>query len=273
MYPDFPFVSIIIPVFNSERTISRTLNSVKEQIFKDYEIIIVDDGSTDNSVLVINSYITNNPQLQIKLIIKENGGVSSARNAGLRIASGTWIALLDSDDEWLPQKLVKQINIIKSDASIDFLGTNRNGEHRKRFFFKKFHYLTPISSHLLLYKNFFVTPTVIFKRMVLENTGFYDENQTHGEDGNFWIRICRNNNCILLNESLVITGAGKPHFGHSGLSSNLKKTASGELKNIKEAYVLEIIPKYEYIFLVIFSTLKYIRRIILFNLRISWIAK
>ena len=273
MNPNLPFVSIIIPVYNSERTILRTLKSVNEQIYRDYEIIIVDDGSTDNSVALINSFITSNHELEIKLIIKENGGVSTARNVALRNARGSWIALLDSDDEWLPHKLSKQIEIISSDLSIDFLGTNRNGESRNRFIFKKFNYLTHISSHLLLYKNFFVTPTVIFKRSILEKSGLYDENQTHGEDGNFWIKICHNHNCVLLNESLVITGAGKPHFGHSGLSSNLKKTASGELKNIKEAHELGIIPKLEYFFLVVFSTLKYIRRIILFNFRLSWIAK
>ena len=273
MNPNLPFISIIIPVYNSERTILRTLKSVKEQIYKDYEIIIVDDGSTDNSVSLINSFVTSNPELEIKLIIKENGGVSTARNAALTNARGTWMALLDADDEWLPHKLTKQIEIISSDSSIDLLGTNRNEEHRNRFIFKKFNYLTQISSHLLLYKNFFVTPTVIFKRSILENTGFYDENQTHGEDGNYWIRICLKHNCVLLNESLVLTGAGKPHFGHSGLSSNLKKTASGELKNIKEAHQLGIILKFEYYFLVMFSTLKYIRRIILLNLRINWIAK
>jgi hypothetical protein len=124
-----------------------------------------------------------------------------------------------------------------------------------------------------LYKNFFVTNTVIFKRSILENTGYYDGDQRHGEDGNYWIKICHTNNCVLLNESLVITGAGKPHFGYSRLSSNLKKMFKGELKNIKKGYELGIIPKYEYLFLVSFSTTKYVIRIMLLNLNISRIAK
>lgn len=273
MIPNLPFVSIIIPVYNSEKTILRTLNSVKDQNYKDYEIIIVDDGSSDNSVVVINSFVNSNPELEIILIIKENGGVSTARNAALRNARGTWIALLDSDDEWLPQKLTKQIEIISSDLSIDLLGTNRNGEYRNRFIFKKFKYLTQISSHLLLYKNFFVTPSVFFKRSILDAVGFFDENMRYGEDVNFYIRISNIFNCVLVNESLVITGAGKPHFGHSGLSSNLDKMSKGEIQNIKLGYKMGIVINLEYHFLLLYSILKYFRRIILVKLRLNSIAR
>jgi glycosyltransferase involved in cell wall biosynthesis len=268
-----PFISVIIPVYNSERTILRTLESVRKQSFQDFEIIIVDDGSSDDSVLKINSFVSSNPELEIKLIIKENGGVSTARNAALRIARGTWMALLDSDDEWLPHKLTKQIEIISSDLSIDFLGTNRNGEHRNRFIFKKFKHLTQLSSHLLLYKNFFVTPSVLFKRSILDTIGFFDENMRYGEDVNFYIRISNIFNCVLLNESLVITGAGKPHFGHSGLSSNLNKMSKGEIHNIKLGYKMGIVINVEYYFLLLYSNLKYFRRIILVKLSLNSIAK
>jgi glycosyltransferase involved in cell wall biosynthesis len=262
-----PFISVIIPVYNSERTILRTLKSVKEQSYQDYEIIIVDDGSSDDSVLKINSFASSNLGLEIKLIIKENGGVSTARNTGLRIARGTWIALLDSDDEWLPHKLEKQLKVVSANPSIDFLGCNRNGEIFNKFFLKKFDSLTSISSRLLLYKCFFPTPTVIFKKSILETVGYFNDSQHWGEDVNYWIRICNKHVCVLLNQSLVITGGGKPDFGFSGLSSNLIEMSNAELKNMRDAYELEIIGKLEYLFLKIYCTLKYYRRIFISKLR------
>uniref|UniRef100_UPI004048C322 glycosyltransferase family 2 protein n=1 Tax=Algoriphagus sp. TaxID=1872435 RepID=UPI004048C322 len=273
MNHSLPFISVIIPVYNAEKTIWRTLESVKDQTYQNFEIIVINDGSSDNSLFIVNSFITSFADLEIKLIDKKNAGVSSARNDGLKIAQGTWISLLDSDDEWLPNKLEKQLLIVSSDPSIDFLGANRNGEYRNRFFLKKFSYLTRISSRLLLYKNFFVTPTVIFKKSIIDDVGFYDERQRYGEDGNYWIKICRTKNCVLLNESLVITGAGKPHFGHSGLSSNLVKMATGEFKNLKEGYQLGIISMSEYFFLIIFCSMKFLRRVILWKLGLNHIAK
>ena len=175
--------------------------------------------------------------------------------------------MLDSDDEWLPEKIEKQIALFEKDNNIDLLGTNRNNEHFKSFLGFKFNYLTRISSKLLLLKTFLVTPSVIFKKKVLLNTGFFDEKQKFAEEGDYWIRICNKNNCYLVNESLVITGGGKPNFGFSGLSSNLYKMEKGELKNIKTALNLKIINIFEYFFLVIYSIAKFIRRLIIVKIR------
>jgi glycosyltransferase involved in cell wall biosynthesis len=88
-------VSVIIPTFNRERFVTKAISSVLNQKFKDYEIIVIDDGSTDGTQQVLESFVN-----KIKLIIQPNSGVSSARNAGLRVARGQWVAFLDSDDEW-----------------------------------------------------------------------------------------------------------------------------------------------------------------------------
>ena len=185
----------------------------------------------------------------------------------MRRAEGDYIALLDSDDEWLPKKIEKQMSIFEKNSDIDLLGTNRNNEHFKIFLGFKFNYLTKISSKLLLLKTFLVTPSVIFKKKILDNTGFFDEQQKFAEEGDYWIRICNKNNCYLVNESLVITGGGKPNFGFSGLSSNLWQMEKGELKNIKTALNLKIINIFEYFFLVIYSLVKFIRRLIIVKLR------
>ena len=108
---------------------------------------------------------------------------------------------------------------------------------------------------------------LIFKNKILSNIGFFDENQRFAEEGDYWIRICNKNNCYLLNESLVITGGGKPSFGFSGLSSNLWQMEKGELKNMKTALSLKIINLFEYFLLVIYSLLKFVRRLMIVKFR------
>jgi glycosyltransferase involved in cell wall biosynthesis len=262
-----PLVSVVIPMYNASQTIRGTVESVLMQTSKDFEIIIVNDGSKDDSLIVVQDLIEEYKEARITLIDKPNGGVSSARNAGMKRAQGDLIALLDSDDEWLPEKLATQLEVFNNHPEIDFLGTNRNDEHFTRFFFKKFAELTPISSRLLLYKTFFVTPTVIFKRSILDKVGYFDESQRYAEEGNFWIRVCKDHTCVLLNRSLVVTGGSKPHFGFSGLSSNLREMEKGELKNIRDARRMSIVGRLEYAFLVMYSLLKYVRRIIIVKLR------
>ena len=226
-------ISVIIPMYNAENTIVTALNSIKNQTYKcDYEIIVINDGSNDNSKAIVEKYILENPQLTIILVNQTNGGVSRARNEGLKRVTGDYIALLDSDDEWLPQKIEEQVLVLQKNNNIDFLGTNRNGEHFKSFLGYKFSNLTKISARMLLIKNFFPTPTILMKRKIIDEVGFFDENKKLAEEGDYWIRICSRNNCFLLNKSLVITGGGKPSFGHSGLSSNLWEMEKGDFKII-----------------------------------------
>ena len=262
-----PLVSIVIPMYNSSETIEEVIQSVLNQTYKKWELIIVNDGSTDQSVSIVESIIKNNPQFVISLINKPNGGVSTARNAGMKAAKGDYIALLDSDDEWLPTKIEKQMQMFKKNPEFSFLGCTRNGEEVVRFYFKRFQYLTPISPRVLLYKNFFSTPTVVFKKEILSTIGYFDETQRYAEEGNYWIRIGKRYKCALLNESLVMTGKGKPNFGHSGLSSNLLQMETGELKNLKDALVLKIIGHVEYIALIGYSVVKYLRRVIIVKMR------
>lgn len=260
-------VSVVIPLYNSSSTIENALNSVGQQSHAPLEIIVVDDGSTDDSAAKVEAFAATHPKLFINLIRKANGGVSTARNAGMKAAKGDYIALLDADDEWLPQKLSLQMEILAQHPEIDLLGANRNGETVKRSFFKKFDHLTLISANRLLYKWLFQPSTVIFKRYLLDRVGYFDEKQRYAEEGNYWLRIGKQHQCALLNESLVITGGGKPDFGFSGLSSNLKAMQQGEYKNLKDALQLSIIGHVQYGFLVLYSTLKYIRRILIVKLR------
>jgi hypothetical protein len=155
------------------------------------------------------------------------------------------------------------MQVLSEHPEIDFLGTNRNGEFYKKVLWKKFELLTKISPKFLLVKNIFVIPTIIFKTEVIRAVGNFNEQQKHTEDTNFFLKVANKYNCYLLNESLAITGNGKAHFGASGLSANIKEMEKGELKNMRMARDIGIINRFEYAVLVIFSLMKYLRRVII----------
>lgn len=106
-------ISVIIPVYNAADTVEKALLSVKNQrCEEEMEIIVVNDGSTDQSAEVVQDFMKDDPELQISLINQTNKGVSEARNVGMRAAKGEFIALLDADDEWLPEKTSSQMQYL-----------------------------------------------------------------------------------------------------------------------------------------------------------------
>jgi len=261
-------ISVIIPMYNASTTIERCLQSVLHQSYKaEYQIIVVNDGSTDNSFQVVESLIKKYHLSNIQIINKINGGVSSARNAGMNAAKGSLIAFLDADDEWLPEKMSQQFEVFKNDPDVVLVGTTINGIILKRYFFKTFSKINVITLNNLLFKNYFSPPTVIMMKKLLDSIGFFDENQRYSEDLNYFMRIAFKHKCILLNKSLSNCGSGKRCFGSSGLSANLKEMENGELKNLRYAYENLGINYFVYSIAVIFSILKYWRRIIIFKLK------
>ena len=103
-----PLISVIIPTYNRERFVGKAIDSVMRQSFTDLELIVIDDGSTDGTRHILATY-----GADVRCIFQENAGVSSARNAGIRVAQGTWVAFLDSDDEWTEDYLSCQMAQIK----------------------------------------------------------------------------------------------------------------------------------------------------------------
>jgi len=227
----------------------------------------VDDGSTDKSVSIVKDFMQINSSLNWQLIKKQNGGVSSARNLGITTAKGNWIALLDSDDEWYESKIEKQINVINNNSNIDFIATGRENFSLNRILWYKFFQLTRVPVKLLFIKFIFQPSTVLFRKSVINEVGLFDENQKYAEEGIFFIKICHRFNAYFLNEKLVLNGGGKHHYGESGLSGNLKEMEKGELKNLKEAFKLNIINVFEYSVLFCFSLLKYYRRVFIVKSR------
>lgn len=251
-------------MYNSENTIKTCIDSVLHQSYKGkVEIIVVNDGSKDNSKAIVEEIIRNNSSVvEIQLINKENGGVSSARNKGLALAKGGFIALLDSDDRWLENKLEVQMEILKKYAEIDFIGCARNNEVLK-IFGRKIETLHRATVKELLVKMYPQTSTAVFKKKLFEQFGGYNESMTHAEDGNLWIRYCANANFYYVPDSLVITGDGKPHFGYSGLSANLGAMEKGVGFSLNESLEKKYIGFFEYLLFYVFYKIKYVRRIVI----------
>ena len=133
MMSDLGLVSIIMPLYNSEKFLSSSIESVVKQTYKNWELIIVDDRSTDNSLQKAIEYMKKDNRIKI-IKLQENSGPAIARNTGIEAANGKFIAFLDSDDMWLPDKLELQLNFMrKTNASFSYTAykkVNEDGEYR-----------------------------------------------------------------------------------------------------------------------------------------------
>lgn len=255
-------ISVIIPAYNSERTIVKALQSVANQtvIKLIKEVIVINDGSTDTTGKLVDSYIKNsNLPFPIVCINKENGGVSTARNMGMKNAKGEWLALLDSDDEWYPNKLEEQFKVIQNHPEIDFLGTNHTDTVLK-ILGKKITKLYSPSLKEICIKMFPQTSTAVFKRSIFNEIGGYDEERKYCEDGQYFFKICEKYNYYYMPEQLVVFDRGRRGFGISGLSGNIKAMQDGMRKNLKELHDRKSIGTIFYFLILIYSELKYIRR-------------
>ena len=201
------YVSVIIPTYNRKHTLKRAIQSVYMQSLLPYEVIVVDDGSNDGTKEWVKQKYPN-----VKYIYQKNSGVSSARNKGIKIARGDWIALLDSDDEWLPNKLNEQTNKIKSNLDVKILHSNeiwiRNGvrvnqmkKHKKSggYIFEKCLDICRISPS-----------SVMLKKEIFDYIGTFDESLKVCEDYDLWLRITSKYPVCFLDIPLI-----KKYGGHS----------------------------------------------------------
>ena len=183
-------ISMVVPVYNMEKYILECLDSIKNQIFKDYEIIVVDDGSTDLSVDVIKKFSYSNNNIKIKIISQENSGVSAARNRGLKEASGEYVCFIDSDDVLAPQYLFEMHNVsIETKLDLVFCSVKSFNDNQKIIKYKYINkkYLVDNSINMLrkfLYFKFNAQAgSFLVKRKVLiDNNLKFEEGFKYGED-------------------------------------------------------------------------------------------
>ena len=200
-------ISVIIPTYNRRNTLPRAVESVLNQIYKPIEIIVVDDGSTDGAKEMCSEMYP-----LVRYIYQANSGVSSARNTGIKSASGDWIALLDSDDEWLPDKLDRQVKLLQDNAEIRFCHTNEIWiRNNVRINQKKKHqkYGGNIFNKCLDICR--ISPSSsLFHTSVIKDVGLFDESLDVCEDYDMWLRITSKYPVLFLDQPLI-----KKFGGHS----------------------------------------------------------
>ena len=197
-------ISVVIPLYNKESSIESTIQSVLKQSYQNFEIIVVDDGSTDNSVDYVKTY----NDKRIRLIPKENGGVSSARNEGIRQAQYEYIAFLDADDLWKPTYLEELVKLITDFPEASLWGTgyefliNNTSSRAEKSLPDNFRGIiqNPWSSVAHSY----CTTTSCCRRQSLLTIGMFDERISYGEDIDVWWRLMLNYPAAYYNKSLAI---------------------------------------------------------------------
>lgn len=200
-----PGIAVIIPTYNRLDSLKRALKSVLAQTHVADEIIVVDDGSSDDT----GQYITKNFP-QVRYIHQHNQGVSAARNTGIKTSCADWIALLDSDDEWLPNKLARQVSALNKNPEIKITHSNeiwiRSGKrvnqmdkHRKAGGWI-FQHCLPLCA---------ISPSsAIIHRQLFDQLGLFDENLPACEDYDLWLRICSQMPVHYIDEPLIIKHGG-----------------------------------------------------------------
>ena len=209
-------ISVIIPTYNRKKTLARAIQSVINQSLSPYEILIIDDGSNDGTAEWVKDNFQN-----IKYIYQNNHGVSSARNIGIENAYGDWVAFLDSDDEWLPNKLYEQVKAIDSNPEMKFFHTNeiwiRNGvrvnqmkKHKKYggYIFEKCLDICRVSPS-----------SVLIQKEVFDNIGIFDESLRVCEDYDLWLRITSKYPVVYLDIPLI--------YKYGGHADQLSKVNDG----------------------------------------------
>jgi glycosyltransferase involved in cell wall biosynthesis len=203
-----PFFSVIIPTFNRETFIEKAVDSVLGQSFSDLELIVIDDGSTDKT----KELISHCSDKRLNYVYQKNQGVANARNKGMKLARGEFIAFLDSDDHWVSEKLEVSSDYIKNFPDIHIFHTEevwyKNGnlldqkkKHKKPtgFVYEKALPICCIS-----------ISTAVIKKEVFDAVGIFDEELVACEDYDFWLRATHKYEVKLIPEYLTIKDGGRP---------------------------------------------------------------
>ncbi|MEX5745714.1 glycosyltransferase family 2 protein [Massilia sp. X63] len=200
-------VSVIIPAYNAAATLLRAIESVRAQQGVNAEIIIVDDGSRDATVATARAAVR--PGEQIRVIeMPRNSGASAARNAGIALARGEFLAFLDADDIWLPEKLARQLALIESDPGITLVSCNSEMVTVDGIPIKEGHLNRPPVNgadawKTLLIYNFVPTPTVMTRTALVRELGGFDEKLVVGEDLDLWIKLGVRGKIAVLPQILI----------------------------------------------------------------------
>lgn len=221
--------SVVIPTYNRAELLQRAIDSALKQTFPAHEIIVVDDGSTDNTTEVVKEYGE-----QVRYIWQENAGVSSARNRGIEESEGNVIAFLDSDDDWKPEKLKLQAKcFFEHDVSVCVTDSlEEGGPHSGKSTFEKSVLFDELRNSgpvfdafpLLAQQNFINTSTVAAKKECFKKVGIFDETLKATEDTDLWLRLSVQYKFGMIHQNL-----GTRYLQDEGLSGDKELQYKGRV--------------------------------------------
>lgn len=192
-----PIISIVMPAYNGERTILETLNSLQEQTFSDFEIIVINDGSTDSTLEILNNF--KDPRL--KIFSYENGGLTVARNRGLSHSSGEFITLLDQDDLWTPDKLELQLAALQQnpEAGVAYSWTCFMGANKEWFYSgNHVNFEGNVFADLLIDNFLDNGSNPLMRRKAIESVGEFDPVVGPCDDWDYWLRLASQYPFVLV---------------------------------------------------------------------------
>jgi glycosyltransferase involved in cell wall biosynthesis len=199
-----PLVSVVMPAYNVAWCVRRAIDSALAQSLPEREVIVVDDGSTDDTAAVLASYGD-----RIRVIHQQNAGMSAARNVGIRAAQGSLIAFLDADDYWLPHKLALQVELMRSHPDIGFCSTAARVENPQGELLNVWG-CPGVSGdvlRVLFAENAAIAggcSAVMVRRELLDRAGLFDESLRGFEDPDLWIRLAAVSGYACIDEPLVV---------------------------------------------------------------------
>lgn len=199
----YPLVSVIIPLYNRENTIQRSVDSILNQTYTNIEVIVVDDGSTDKSVDMLKKYVDDS---RVRVFCQgKNKGANAARNRAIREAQGEYIAFQDSDDEWMPCKLEKQIPYMINYGYLASFSSFRRHYGQDVQVIPEINWSLDSESlrNRLKKGNVVGTPTLIIHKQIVDKIGMFDETMPRLQDYEFVIRIIKQFDMCYINEPLV----------------------------------------------------------------------
>ncbi|MBI3650622.1 MAG: glycosyltransferase family 2 protein [Acidobacteria bacterium] len=230
--PSKPLVSVIMPTYNNALYIGAALDSVLQQTFQDFEIIVIDDGSTDNTAEVLQPY-----RDAIRYLKKANGGPSSARNLGIALAQGEFIAFHDSDDTWVADKLALQLDHFAQNPEVGVVFTGSHRYNAKGIVdsnIRKGHTMpTGMIFDKILTDHFIAMPSVMVRKSCLDHIGLFEEGLIGNEDFNLYLRLARHYAFGFVNKVLVHI-----RLHEHNLSDNLAQMCEDEIKNLDKIAAL-----------------------------------
>lgn len=210
-------VSVVIPAYNKAKDTVGVVESVLNQTYKNIEIIVVDDGSSDNTRQLLCDYSD-----RIRYIYKDNGGACSARNVGIRLASGEYIGLLDCDDLYLPEKIELSVKFLEEHRDFGFVHSaayfiDENDNILRKFSHRLSRRRRGSMAKDLLFRDFICNSTVVVRKSCFAKVGLFDEEIFTPGDWDMWLRLAENYKAGYIDRPLVSYRVSSSYnFNHVG---------------------------------------------------------